>query len=266
LSADLTNGFPLCGIPLAYLGTSLLRRDSIPMASSVLSQAGVNARWARKPFYFNSAVHLLRILRQQARNLPEFLEGLRSVPDDSIFEHTFQTLQEHHFIREGFSNDFAHWAFAACNEVGLAERLASVDVRGFTGIAALRKMMVEIVRKYLEANPRAPERAAQEKFYFCASDTVVVPTPFVARNLHEFIDCMEKVSVYSIHYHFIEARLRLKLNSNDFSQWLEEELGLGKLADRLDQIDIYTATLDDVRKSIIQILESAPHGPARKSA
>jgi Family of unknown function (DUF5752) len=238
----------------------------MPVATSVLPQAGVNTRWAKTPFYFNSAAHLLRILRQQAGNLPEFLEGLRSVPDDSIFQHTFQTLQEHHFIREGFSNDFAHWAFSACNEVGLAERLAGVDVRGFTRIAALRKVLVEIVEKYLQANPRARERAALEKFYFSASDTVVVPTPFVARNLQEFLDCMAKVSIYSIHYHFIEARLRLKLNSNDFSQWLEEELGLGKLADRLDRIDIYTVTLDDVRQNIIQILESALPGPARKSA
>jgi hypothetical protein len=214
-------------------------------------------RWARAPFYFNTASHLLRIGRQRADNLSQLLEGLRTCPEDSIFQHTFRTLAEHHFIREGFSNDFAHFAFAACNEVGLAERLASVDIREYTSLDTLRARIVGIVDEYLKKNPRAGERAALEPFYFCASDTVVIPTTAVARNLEEFATCLEKISVHSIHYHFIEARLRLKLNSNDFSVWLEEELDMGQLADRLNRIDIYTSTLNDVRKSIVRIIQSA---------
>jgi len=217
----------------------------------------LKTRWARAPFYFNSAAHLLRIGREQARTLGELLDSLRIAPDDAIFQHTFQSLQEHHFIREGFSNDFAHWAFAACNEVGLAERLASVDVREFTSIRALRQRIIDIVENYLERNPRARERAALETFYFCASDTVVVPTPFVARNLNEFAEGLQKVSIYSIHYHFIEARLRLKLNSNDFSAAVEDEMDLPQLADRLNRIDIYTSTLHDVRRKILRIIENA---------
>ncbi len=217
----------------------------------------LRTRWARAPFYFNSAAHLLRIGREQAYNLGELLEALKGVPDDSIFEHTFQTLQEHHFIREGFSNDFAHWAFAACNEVGLAERMAGVDVREFTSIRALRQRLVDLVEQYLERNPRARDRTALEPFYFCASDTVVIPTPFVARNLEEFAEGMRQVSIYGIHHHFIEARLRLKLNSNDFSVWLEEEMDLPQLADRLNRIDIYTSTLHDVRRKILRVIESA---------
>lgn len=226
------------------------------MATAQMPAAGLSGRWARSPFYFNSAAHLLRILREQANTLSELLEALRTVPDDSIFQHTFQTLQEHHFIREGFSNDFAHWAFAACNEVGLAERMAGLDVRGFTSIRALREQLIKIVEGYLHEHARARDRQALATFYFCASDTVVIPTPFVARNLGEFIDGMRKVSIYGIHYHFIEARLRLKLDSNDFSQWLEAELDLGTLADRLKRIDIYTGTLHDMRRNIIRILES----------
>jgi hypothetical protein len=234
------------------------------MATAQMPSAGVSGRWARSPFYFNSAAHLLRILREQANTLSEFLEALQTVPDDSIFQHTFQTLQEHHFIREGFSNDFAHWAFASCNEVGLAERLAGLDIREFIGIRALREQLIAVVEGYLREHPRARDRQSLATFYFCASDTVVVPTPFVARNLAEFIECLRKVSIYSIHHHFIEARLRLKLNSNDFSQWLEEELELGAVADRLKRIDIYTGTLHDLRRNIIHILENALTTPARK--
>jgi hypothetical protein len=214
-------------------------------------------RWARSPFYFNSAAHVLRIGTQTANNLGELLEDIRTSPDDSIFQHTFQTLQEHHFIREGFSNDFAHWAFAACNEVGLAERLAAVDVREFTSIALLRARLLEILEEYLTRNPRARARAALEPFYFCASDLVVIPTPLVARNLAEFAEALQSVSIHAIHYHFIDARLRLKLNSNDFSQWLEGELDLGQVADRINRIDIYTSTLQDVRRKILRIIDGA---------
>lgn len=219
-------------------------------------QSSVRPRWARAPFYFNSAAHLLRISRDKASTLEELLDALRRCNDACIFQHMFQTLEEHHFIREGFSNDFSHWAFAACNEVGLAERLAALDVRDFTSIETLRERLVEILESYIEKNPRSATRVAMEPFYLMAADVVVVPTPYVARNLEEFVEGLRKVSIHSIYYHFIDARLRLKLNNNDFSVWLEEELDMGTAADRLNRIDIYTSTLEGVRRSIQRIIES----------
>ena len=218
-------------------------------------QSSLHPRWARAAFYFNSAAHLLRIGRERADNLQELLEAIRGCSDACIFQHTFQTLEEHHFIREGFSNDFSHWAFSACNEVELAERLAALDVREFTSIAALRERLVDIIETYLKRNPRAASRTAMEPFYPMAADMVVVPTPYVARNLEEFADGLRKVSIHAIYYHFIDARLRIKLNNNDFSVWLEEELDLGQAADRLNRIDIYTSTLEGVRRNILRIVE-----------
>jgi Family of unknown function (DUF5752) len=210
-----------------------------------------------KPFYFNTSAHLLRIGRERATNLAELLQTLRTCSEDSIFQHTFRTLQEHHFIREGYSNDFAHWAFTACNERGLAERLAGIDVREFTSVEAVREQLVHIVEEYIKNNPSSGGRAAREPFYFCAADIVVLPTPFVANNLSEFADGLAHVTVHSIHHHFIEARLRLQLRSNDFSLWLEEEVGLREAARRLNRIDIYTATMEDVRRQILRIVEHA---------
>lgn len=213
-------------------------------------------QWARAPFYFNSAAHIMRVTGERAENLGGLLDGLRSCPDEAIFQHTFQTLQEHHFIREGFSNDFAHWAFSSCNEVALAEQLAVVDIREATSLGALRQKLVDIVEQYLKAHPRARERAGLEPFYFCAADTVVVPTPLSAGNLDEFVESLKKASIHCVHYHFIEARLRLKLNSNDFSVWLAEDVGMHSLADRVNRIDIYTSTLHDIRRKIIRIVEA----------
>ena len=112
--------------------------------------AQLQLRTPVKPFYFNTSAHLLRITRQKANTLAEFCGRTTRCPDGSIFQHSFRTLQEHHFIREGFSNDFAHWALSACNEPSLAEGLASVDVREFTSVAELRERFVQIVDNFLQ--------------------------------------------------------------------------------------------------------------------
>lgn len=214
-------------------------------------------RTPAKPFYFNTSAHLLRITKYRANDLAELLDAIRECPEDSIFQHTIRTLQEHHFIREGFSNDFAHWTLAQCNEPGLAEALASVDVREFTSVSALRERFIEILENYLKSAPAVGTRPADETFYFCASDIVVLPTNFEGRTMQEFTEGIRRVSVHSIHHHFIEARLRIKLMSNDFSQWLHEDVGLTEAARKLNRIDIYTATLEDVRQQIVQIVERA---------
>src|SRR6266436_2408158 len=139
-----------------------------------------------KPFYFNTSADLLRITTQKANTLAELLDALRVCPDDSIFKHTFRTLEEHHFIREGFSNDFAHWTFTVCKELALAEQLASIDVREFTSITALRERIVKIVDDYIKMNPGSGDRPVREPFYFCSSEIIVLPTPFMAANLSEF--------------------------------------------------------------------------------
>jgi Family of unknown function (DUF5752) len=217
----------------------------------------IQTRTSVKPFYFNTSAHLLRITRQKATSLAEFLQALRECPEGSIFQHTFRTLQEHHFIREGFSNDFAQWALSACNEPGLAEGLASVDIREFTAVSDLRNRFIEIVEEFLTRVPTAANREARETFYFCSSDIVVIPTNYVAHTLREFAEALRGVSVHSIQHHFIEARLRIKLMSNDFSQWLYEDLGLTEAARQLNRIDIYTVTLEDVRNQIVRAVERA---------
>lgn len=225
------------------------------MTTSGLSHPAVQV--AAKPFQFASAATLVRIEREQAGNLSQLLSSLRSCSDASIFHHTFQTLEEHHFIREGLTNDFAQWVYVDLNEAELAEQLGGIDVRSFTSVSALRQQLVGTVERYLQQNPLASERPAFKRFYFCSSQTVVTPTPYVAHNLEEFIDDMQKVSIHTIHHHFIDARLRLKLATNDFSVWLETELGMKRAAALLNRIDIYTSTLEDVRRQILRVLRAA---------
>ena len=219
--------------------------------------APTGPRPPQNAFFFNTSAHLLRITREQSDTLAEFSNALRACSEDSIFQHSFRTLQEHHFIREGFSNDFAQWAQSACDEPGLARELAGIDVREFTSLGELREQIIQVVDGFLQREPAHGTRMARRTFYFCASDIVVLPTSLVARTLEQFVKGLKDVSLHSIHHHFIEARLRLKLMSNDFSQWLQGELGMNDAAHQLNRIDIYTSTLEEVRQQIIRIVERA---------
>jgi uncharacterized protein DUF5752 len=210
-----------------------------------------------KPFYFNTSEHLVRIGNQRAANLSELLEALKSCPDDSIFQHTFRTLQEHHFIRQGFSNDFAHWSLSGCKEPILAEQLGGIDVREYTAIDQLRQRIIEIVEEFIREHQNSAAHPGHEPFYFCSSDILVMPTRFVSDTLPGFLEGLHHVSVHSIHHHFIEARLRLRRMSNDFSNWLDGEAGLTKAAEAIERIDLYADTMEGVRRKIIHIVEQS---------
>ena len=56
-------------------------------------------------------------------------------------------------------------------------------------------------------------------------------------------------------FHFITSRLRLHLSSNDFSVWLNRDLGLKDLAKTVNAIDIYANSLDGARTRIINLVE-----------
>jgi hypothetical protein len=81
----------------------------------------------------------------------------------------------------------------------------------------------------------------------------------VADSLSGFLDGLNQVSVHSIHHHFIEARLRLHRMSNDFSQWIEREVGLPEAAESIERIDIYTNTMEGVRRQIAHIIARVLH-------
>src|SRR5882757_7032182 len=120
-------------------------------------------------FQFVTAAYLTRIGNLEARTLHELREGLDQASDDSIFYHTFQSLGRHHFLTEGFSNDFAQWVLASLNRPELAEQLAGLDIRDYTSLADLRGDLRRLVADYCEANPRDAQQGAFEPFYFCES-------------------------------------------------------------------------------------------------
>jgi hypothetical protein len=208
-----------------------------------------------QPFQFVTAAYLIRIENQRAMNITELMGCLDEASDAAIFHHTFQTLGQHHFLTEGFSNDFAQWALASLNQPALAERLASIDIRDYVSIAELRADLRHIVAEFCEAHPKQCEQSAFEPFYFIQAVEVTRPLPWDAKTLPGFRAGLERLSHASFYYHFVASRLRLQLRTNDFSHWFEQALGLPQLAAKADRIDIYINTLDTARKELIELVD-----------
>ncbi len=211
---------------------------------------------SEQPFQFITASYLTRVGIQKCANLSGLLDGLEKCSDASIFYHTFQSLDRYHFLlTEGFSNDFAQWVLAACNRPGLAEALAGLDIRDYLSITDLRGDLGSIVSEYCAAHSQEAQQTAFEPFYFCEGIEVTVSLGIEARTLAEFRQGVEHLSHASLYYHFISSRLRLHLRTNDFSVWLSNSLDLNPLAQSLEQIDIYTNTLEGVRASMLAFID-----------
>ena len=210
---------------------------------------------ADHPFQFVTVSYLTRIENQSAMNLGELRGGLEKCSDGSIFYHTFQSLERHHFLTEGFSNDFAQWVLAALNYPVLAEHLAAPDIRGYLTLNDLRSDLLRITDDYCRSRPEEVGRTAFEPFYFCESVEVTIPHTLEAWTLEEFRHGLEHLSNQSFHYHFLVSRLRLGLRTNDFSVWFEHELGLPALAQRINHIDVYTNTVEGARARLSTFID-----------
>lgn len=206
------------------------------------------------PFEFCTVAYLTRVGNQSAGTLGELLAGLEHCSDASIFHHTYQTLSSHHFLTEGFSNDFAQWVLTDANRDELAEQLAALDIRDYTSIAVLRSDLRRVVGDYCQSHPDFANQTALERFYFCESAEVTLPLGRTATTLEEFRQGVEHLSHAAFYFHFISSRLRLQLRTNDFSYWLADGLGLHTLAENVNRIDIYTNTLDAAREKLLRLI------------
>ena len=204
------------------------------------------------PFYFSTRLNLRELTGKKARHLKELLRYIKTLSGSVIYNHTHQFLHQHIYLSPEPPNDFAYWIREFLNEDALAERLTSIDTCEFVSIRDLRNKIVETIEGYL-ARTRGPLRMAPEggEFHFIKSYSFIVPTPYIAWNLKEFIDCLKKVSVHSIYFHMFESKLRLEKSTNDFSFWLGTSLDEPGLAAEIASLDPYTFTLEALRAEII---------------
>jgi hypothetical protein len=207
------------------------------------------------PFHFYTSSNLVELTGEKADTLEELVTLLQRCTGSAIFYHVFQSYRERHFAIEQYHSDFAQWIFNSLDEEALAERLGSLDVRDFITIRDIREAMLQIITDYIHKYPQSRNRQGKTPFFLCQSITIAMPTKYIAWGLEDFYKIIEKLGIRSIHYHLIEARLRLGIHTNDFSYWIRTSLEKERLAKRIEDIDIYLYSLEKIRGLILQYVE-----------
>lgn len=212
---------------------------------------------AKEPFRFYTRLNISELMGLCASNLWQMLHLIKKVPASCIYHHTHRFLQQRQYLSPEPPNDFAYWVSNALGEKRLGEQLASIDAAKFNNIESLRAAFIEIIDRHLKKNFLAGFRNIEtsEAFYFIKSVSFVLPTPYVANDLKEFIDILKNVTADSVYFHTFEARMRLEKETNDFSNWIKNSLGNEELADEIARLDPYTYTLEELKTVIIKLVE-----------
>ncbi len=235
-------------------GNLILIPNSRLVQSTVINY-GHPLKKASRPFRFYTRLYLKELTGLKASNLAEMVNLLKEVPDSVIYYHTHHFLEEYHYLTPEPANDFALWVSDELSDEILGEKLASIDTFAFPTIGALRARIEGVIRDYVSKKPDGRTAREGREFHFIKSVSFIMPTPYVAHDLREFVEVLRQVSIDSLSYHIFEAKLRLKRGVNDFAIWIEECLDDKDLADKLAYLDPYNYTLEGLRSTIIQVIE-----------
>ncbi|MEN6534862.1 MAG: DUF5752 family protein [Bryobacteraceae bacterium] len=204
------------------------------------------------PFTFYTERRLVLLTGRKARNLQELASHLREVSGSSVFYHTHHQFLSHHFEKPVYHNEFANWVGDALQYRRLSEELTAVDLLACTSVRQIREQLLARIENYLGSSHNGTRDCRPgEEFHFCESQSFIMTTGLVARDVPEFFATLPRVSNVSLFFHFFEARLRLENPTNDFSQWLSYR-GQEDLADEFARLDPYGMTLDEVRDEMIR--------------
>jgi len=209
-------------------------------------------------FNFHTQYHLVELLGRKARNPEELLNGIKTVPASCIYYHTHRFLQQHHYLSPEPPNDFAFWLMEILHLSSLGEEFLSVDTVSYCDLEKLRRDFVDILEDYILKDGKNVDCIPGFEFHFLACKTLVLPLPYTAHNLSEFAQMLSKVSIRSLYFHMFEARMRLDVPDNDFSQWLKG-MGEDQLAQEISKLDPYNITLESLRKKMIGMVEKYAH-------
>lgn len=211
---------------------------------------------AKEPFHFFTRQNLTFLTGRKATNLAELFAGVKEASDASIYHHTHHFLVRHEFLSPEPPNDFAYWITNILQDKVLGEEVASIDLREYSTLEDIRTRILEVIgrSKIHEASSSMHNAPLGEEFHFMETQSFVIATRHIAHNLMEFRDCLERVSIHSIYFHVFDSRLRQR--ESDFSLWLTSSLQEEKLALDFLQLDPYTQTLDNLRRTLIRFVDN----------
>lgn len=208
-----------------------------------------------KVFQFSSSASLEKLTGRKAYELEGLMDLIKTCSDSSIFYHTFSAFLKLREAQVPYNSDFAIWVSRSLNEKALAEKLMAIDLFEYSTLESLRNRLTDIIENHIQENPSSCKKIADEPFYLYDVMRVVYLTDKFAYDLRSFRDCLASISIYSMYYHFFESRLQTQLESNEFSSWIGESLGMHELADEIRRIDINVFTLEGLRSRIIELID-----------
>jgi len=192
---------------------------------------------------------------RSARDEQQLLEAIEEIPLDSLSYHTHSFFLRHTYIAGPYPNDFATWAAIEVRDRVLGEKLGILDPYDFENPEALRSEIVNIIDEHLSQLQIIPRVIYGEPFHFMQSRIIEVPTGLEARTLTEFRDILATVDASVVYYHNFEAILRLGRRKGDFALWMEEQLNLPELAQKISKLDFYMTSLESIRQGIIKLCD-----------
>jgi hypothetical protein len=210
---------------------------------------------AKQPFRFWTRLTLTKLTGRRAADLAELVEQLRVMPPSVVFFHTHHFLVQHQHLSPEPPNDFAFWVTNVLQEDRLGERLAAIDTVQFQSLKQLRDRVVAVIDEYLASQQGLRTAPLGEEFHFRDAISFTLETPHRANTVPEFRDELRKVGYATISYHLFEARLRVGSADNDFSRWLESDLGEQQLADAIRKLDPCTHTMEGLRQRLIGLID-----------
>jgi hypothetical protein len=212
------------------------------------------AHVASAPFEFWTRLTLTKLTGRRAADLAGLVEHLRAVPLSVVFHHTHHFLVQHQHLNPEPPNDFAYWVTNVLQESWLGERLAAIDTVQFAHLRDLRARLVSVIESYLDQTHELRVAPAGEEFHFMDAVSFTFPTRHRAATLAEFAEQLKMVGAGSIGFHLFEARLRVESDENDFSRWLDEQLGEHELAEAIRRLDPYTITTEGLRQRLLGLI------------
>ncbi len=204
-------------------------------------------------FEFKQCITLVKATGKKAKTLRELRDLIAGVSEESILHHTYQYFLKGHVLE--YTNDFAHWAGKSLEESALAEHLSNIDPYSYKDIGQLRTELLKAVDGYLEEFPEPREALPRDEFFFNETVTLIFSAGFRAQNLAEFLTAIKQVDGSSLYYHFYDARLRLGIKADDFSQWFSDGLGKNDLAEKIRRIDPFMHNLEGIRELMVKAVE-----------
>jgi hypothetical protein len=211
----------------------------------------MTTRRAANPFIFVGCWELREMLGRSARDERQLLEAIEEVPLDSIYYHTHSFLLRHKYIAGPYPNDFATWAAIQVRDRVLGEKLGILSPYDFGNLESMRGEIVTIIADHLSRLQIIPRVIYEEPFHFMQSRIISAPTGLEAHTLPEFREVLGSVDASVIYYHTFEAILRLGKPKGDFALWVEEQLGLPELGEKISKIDPYRISLESIRGRIL---------------